>query len=88
MQRLGQPQIPLAFESARAREQDSHAAHEEAGPMRPPCARVNIARSAKIEKVFLILPAECAWHMLAVLDGRRYRNQRVVRGSSQRCQRL
>jgi len=84
MKSLGKSQIPLSFEPPGACEQDGQAPHEEAGPMRSPDIRVDTARDAEIEKVILILPAECVWQVLAVLDGRRYGNQRVARGLSQR----
>ena len=48
---------------------------------------VDFTRGTKIKKIILILPTECVWQVLAALDGRRYGNQRVARGLSQRSKR-
>ena len=84
MKSLGESQVPLSFEPPGACEQDGQTPHKEGGPMRSPNIRVDIARGTKIEEVILILPIECVRQVLAVLDGRRYGNQRVARGLSQR----
>ena len=84
MKRLGKSQIPLSFETPGACEQDGQPSHKEAGPMCPPNVRVGITRGTQIEKVILILPIVCVRHVLAALGGRRYGNQRVARGLSQR----
>lgn len=87
MKSLGESQVALSFEPPGACEQDGQAPHEKAGPMCSPNIRVDIARGTKIEKVILILPAECVWEVRAGFDGRRNGNQRVARGLSQRCER-
>lgn len=86
MKRLGKSQIPLSFKTSGACEQDSQAPDEEPRPMCSPSIRVDIARGAQIKKAILILATEYVWHVLAALDGRRYGNQRVARGLSQRRQ--
>jgi hypothetical protein len=84
VKRLSKSQIPLPFEPPSACEQDGQAPHKEARPMCSPNVRADIARGTQIKKVVLILPTECVWHVLTALDSRRYGNQRVTRGLSQR----
>lgn len=87
MERLGKPQIPLAFEAPGAGKHHGQSAHEEARPARTPNVRVCICGCTEIQKIVFVLPAERPRHVGSALRDIGYRNEGVAGGSGQRPER-